>query len=85
MMDKFQTQKTEQDLLIINCGTIIINPDAVTPLLCTCSIISIEMKVVCHNPQDRSQLTTIAELLGMGLPAASIGPIHKKIFPHIKE
>ena len=39
----------------------------------------------CHNPQDRSQLTTIAELLGMGLPAASIGPIHKKIHPHIKE
>ena len=67
MLDKFQTQKTEQDLLIINCGTIIINPDAVTPLLCTCSIISIEMKVFLYVKEAR-------------FLASSLGHVTKKIY-----
>lgn len=39
------------------------------------------VKVLCCKPYDGCKLTIVVEPLGMGLPAASVGRIYKKIYP----
>ena len=41
--------------------------------------------MLCHNPDDGCELTTTAQLLEMGIPAATGACIEKFIHPHVED